>query len=98
MFQVKGIIVVSACVTDLGEESERVSGYYSRPWQWSAIKANTQFIGQFGSTDDPFIPWSEQQTVADGLDSKLFKFDDKGHFMNTVFPELLSYVKSVVTS
>ncbi|KAK7092513.1 hypothetical protein V1264_008249 [Littorina saxatilis] len=95
--KVKGIILVSACVTDLGEESERISGYYNRPWQWEAIKNNTEFIAQFGSTDDPFISWEEHQQVADGLQPKLFKFDDRGHFMNTVFPELLSFVTSVAT-
>ena len=95
--QVKGIILVSACVTDQGEESERISGYYSRPWQWEAMRSNIEFAAQFGSTDDPFIPWSEQQQVADGLKTKLFKFDDRGHFMNTVFPELLSFATSVAS-
>lgn len=28
---------------------------------------------QFGSTDDPFLPWSEQQEVADGLGAELHK-------------------------
>jgi hypothetical protein len=28
---------------------------------------------QFGSTDDPFLPWSEQQAVADGLQAELHK-------------------------
>ena len=95
--QVKGIILVSACVTDQGEESERISGYYSRPWQWEAMRSNIEFAAQFGSTDDPFIPWSEQQQVADGLKTKLCKFDDRGHFMNTVFPELLSFATSVAS-
>ena len=87
---------MSACVTDLGMESERISGYYNRPWQWEAMKSNVQFAAQFGSTDDPFIPWEEQQQVADGLATELLKFNDRGHFMNTAFPELLSYVKSAV--
>ncbi|XP_076437260.1 serine hydrolase RBBP9-like isoform X2 [Babylonia areolata] len=95
--KVKGIVLVSACVTDLGEESERISGYYNRPWQWGAMKDNAQFTAQFGSTDDPFIPWEEQQQVAEGLKTELFKFDDRGHFMNSTFPELLSYLMSVVS-
>ncbi|KAL8622019.1 putative hydrolase rbbp9 [Nucella lapillus] len=95
--KVKGIVLVSACVTDLGEESERISGYYNRPWQWDAIKANVQFAAQFGSTDDPFLPWEEQQEVAEGLKTQLFKFDDRGHFMSTAFPELLSFLVSVAS-
>lgn len=32
-----------------------------RPWEWAKIKANAGFLVQFGSTDDPFIPWKEQE-------------------------------------
>eukprot|EP00472_Partenskyella_glossopodia_P002811 CAMPEP_0197519122 /NCGR_PEP_ID=MMETSP1318-20131121/4387_1 /TAXON_ID=552666 /ORGANISM="Partenskyella glossopodia, Strain RCC365" /LENGTH=134 /DNA_ID=CAMNT_0043069925 /DNA_START=126 /DNA_END=527 /DNA_ORIENTATION=+ len=32
--QLKGLILVSACHTDLGVENERQAGYYSRPWEW----------------------------------------------------------------
>lgn len=92
-YKVKGIILVSACVTDLGDENERASGYYSRPWEWTKIKANSGFVVQFGSTDDPFIPWEEQQTVADQLGTDLRKYSDKGHFMNSTFPELINLVK-----
>ena len=33
---------------------------------------------QFGSTDDPFLPWSEQEQVAKGLDADLRKYEDQG--------------------
>lgn len=42
-----------------------------RPWRWDAIKANTGFIVQFASRDDPFLPLSEQQAVADALGAEL---------------------------
>lgn len=29
-YAVHGLVLVSACVTDLGDENERASGYYSR--------------------------------------------------------------------
>ena len=81
---VAGIVLVSACHTDLGgytgthlllgsacmtrllwlvagDANERKSGYYSRPWQWGDMVKHTSFIDQFGSTDDPFIPWDEMQ-------------------------------------
>ena len=54
-----GVILVSAAHTDLGDENERASGYFSRPWDWDAIKTNTKFIHQFHSTDDHLIPVSE---------------------------------------
>lgn len=95
-YTVKGIILVSACASDLGDENERASGYYNRPWEWDKIKSNTQFIVQFGSSDDPFIQWNEHQQVADGLKSELMKYDNKGHFMNSTFPELLNIVKKKI--
>lgn len=86
--KVAGICLVSAYTTDQGDSVERASGYFSRPWEWDKVRSNAGFVLQFGSTDDPFLPWSEQQEVADGLGSALFKFEDRGHFMNSTFPEL----------
>lgn len=42
------------------------------------------------------MPWDEQQKVADNLDAQLFKFHDRGHFMNKVFPELVKTVKGLL--
>ncbi|XP_071787861.1 serine hydrolase RBBP9-like isoform X2 [Asterias amurensis] len=92
-YEVHSIIVVSPCVSDLGMESERISGYYSRPWEWELIKKNTESIAVFGSTDDPFIPWDEMQEVIDNLDPDLYKFTNRGHFMSNSFPELIQAVR-----
>jgi len=63
-YKVKGMVLVSACVSDLGDENERASGYYSRPWPWAVIVGNVDgFVRQFGSTDDPYIPWAEMQQM-----------------------------------
>lgn len=92
--KVYGLVLVSAYTSDLGEENERKSGYFNRPWEWEKIKSNVAWICQFGSTDDPFLPWTEQQEVADGLQCKLHKYNDKGHFMSSTFPDLLNTIKS----
>lgn len=84
-----GIVLVSAYSSDLGDELEAGSGYFNRPWDWQAIKHNAGFIVQFGSEDDPFLPWPAQQLVADELGAELHRFQDRGHFQNTVQPELL---------
>ncbi|XP_025788523.1 putative hydrolase RBBP9 [Puma concolor] len=94
--RVYAIVLVSAYTSDLGDENERASGYFSRPWQWEKIKANCPYIVQFGSTDDPFLPWKEQQEVADRLEAKLYRFTDRGHFQNMEFHELISVVKSML--
>ncbi|XP_036403512.1 serine hydrolase RBBP9 [Megalops cyprinoides] len=87
--KVHSIVLVGAYTSDLGDKNERESGYFSRPWEWVKIRENCAHIVQFGSTDDPFLPWSEQQAVADGLQAQLHKYTDRGHFQNTHFPELI---------
>ena len=87
--QVYSIVLVSAYTSHLDNPTEEASGYFNRPWNWKQIKSNVKgVIIQFGSKDDPFLPWSEQMQVAEGLDSELHEYSDRGHFMNTVFPEL----------
>lgn len=86
--RVAGLVLVSACVTDLGNANERASGYYSRPWGWERIKNNAGFVIQFGSSDDPFIPWNEHQAVHEGTGSELYASDSEGHYMTVDFPLL----------
>lgn len=78
--RVRGVVLVAACHTDLGMASERAAGYYNRPWQWETIAANTDFILQYHSTDDPFIPAAEADFVAAQLRSDYTLFDDRSHF------------------
>jgi predicted alpha/beta hydrolase family esterase len=61
--KVRGAILVSACHTDLGSDNERESGYYTGEWQWDRIKSNADWIVQYGSADDPFIPKEEMDLV-----------------------------------
>ena len=51
------------------------AGYYSRAWQWEKIKANAQWITQFHSTDDPFIPPAESRHVAQSLRLQVSRHD-----------------------
>ena len=79
-FQLLGLVLVSACHTDLGDEGERRSGYYSRPWDWAAIRANVQWVLQYHSRDDPFIPVAVAEHVALSLGSEFTCFEDRSHF------------------
>lgn len=92
-YKVVGSILVSACWTDLGEASESVSGYYNHPWLWSEMKSNAQWIVQFGSTDDPFIPIEEMRHVAENTGSHYLEYSNHGHFMTSTFPELIEEFK-----
>lgn len=95
---VAGLVLVGAYSSDLHDETEQQSGYFSRPWLWHLIRQNSPFIVQFGSTDDPFLPWHEQKTVADGLGADLREFSDRGHFTDNDFPELVITVKEQMDS
>ena len=91
--KILGSVLVGVCHTDLGEESERVSGYYDHPWDWKKIKNNQNWIVQFASIDDPYIPVAEPRFVREQLQTEYHEYADRGHFMNTEFPELIEAVK-----
>ncbi|CAF1154882.1 unnamed protein product [Rotaria sordida] len=79
--KVRGVILVAACHTDLGDENERASEYYNRPWDWDAIRGNTEWIVQFHSPSDKLIPVEEARFVADKLKSEYRELERRGHFM-----------------
>jgi predicted alpha/beta hydrolase family esterase len=93
-----GSILVGAMYTDLGIEKERLSGYFDQPWNWEAIKNNQQWIMQFASTDDPWIPIDEARFIHKNIESEYHEFTDQGHFggdyYKEKFPELVSVIKS----
>jgi predicted alpha/beta hydrolase family esterase len=97
-----GSVLVGANHTDLGDALERKSGYFSRPWKWDKIRENQDFIIQFASTDDPFVPIEEARHIHEQLDSDYHEFSDKGHFGGDremlEFPELVSAVQQKLAS
>ena len=92
-----GSIFVGAYASDLGLETEKLSGYFDTPWDWQAIKDNHQWIVQFASTDDPWIPAAESRLVHEKLDTEYYESTDQGHFGGDYykpdFPELLAVLK-----
>ena len=86
--KIMGSVLIGACHTDLGDETEKASGYFDTPWEWKNIRENQQWIMQFGSTDDPYIPIAEQYFVRDNLKSEFHEFNTYGHFLTNSFPEL----------
>ncbi len=94
--KIKGSILVGTYHTDLGDSMEKQSGYFNKPWDWKAIKANQNWIAQFQSINDPIVPVTEGRFVRDQLSTEYFEFDDKFHFgwpepMDN-FPELLEFL------
>lgn len=97
--KLKGSILVSPSYTDLGDELEKQSGYFSHPWQWSKIAANQDKIAMIWGDDDPFIPQDEFTYIAEQLDPTRIKVRDGKHFIEREeLPELLSYIHDVYGS
>jgi len=95
--RIQGIILVSACYTDLDDENERASGYYNRPWHWNKIRENVGWIVQLGSTDDHLIDFQrEQKYVAEQLHSDFRVFHDRNHFLDDDLPEVVDIIKEKV--
>lgn len=90
-------ILIGVCHTDLGLESEKVSGYYDRPWNWQAIKKHQHWTAILASTDDPFIPISEARFVQKQLGCEYHEFSDLQHFGYpndlATLPELVQIIK-----
>lgn len=95
--KILGSILVSACYTDLGDEMEKKSGYYGRPWNWQNIKSNQKWIIQFASKDDPWIPIEEARFINQKLDTEYYEYEHEGHFgadrEYLKFPKLVEVVK-----
>jgi serine hydrolase len=89
-----GSVLVSPCYTDLGDDLEKQSGYYDRPWEWEKIKANQDKIALIWGDDDPYIPQDEFTFIGNQLDPTQIKIVGGKHFIEQdQFPELLQYVK-----
>lgn len=96
--KILGSILVGVCYTDLGDQKETISGYYNRPWNWEKIQNNQEWIIEFASTDDPYIPIEEQRFIKQKLNADYYEFTDKGHFMQKEFPQLYEALKAKLNS
>lgn len=91
--KILGSILISPSYTDLGDEMEKQSGYFTTPWDWQSIKQNQRQTALFYGDDDPYIPQKEFQFIAQQLESKTVKIAGGKHFIERqTFPELLGYL------
>jgi len=94
--KILGSVLVGTYYTDIGDENERISGYFDEPWNWSEIINNQEWIIQFSSVDDPYFSLDEPRLVSDKLHTEYHEFTDRGHFFDLEFPELVEAVKQKV--
>lgn len=96
-----GSVLVSAHETDLGIASEKISGYFEKPWDWNTIRNNQKWIVQFASSDDPLIPISEARSLQKHINSEYYEYTDQKHFgyskePKLEFPELINILKEKI--
>jgi len=100
-YPILGSVLVGAYHTDLGIEKEKLSGYFSRPWDWRKIRNNQKWISLFASEDDPWIPIEHARDIYQNLNCEYHEYKNQGHFggdyVKREFPELtlsiLNYLK-----
>ncbi len=92
--KIKGSILIAPSYTDLGDELERRSGYFDKPWAWEKIKKNQGKMALVFGDNDPFIPQEEFEFIAVKLKPFIIKIPNGKHFLEySKFPKLLSYIK-----
>ena len=62
--KLRGIVVVAGYDSDLGDANERASGYFDRPFDWDAIRANCGFVCAVGGARDDLVDIAIQRRVA----------------------------------
>jgi len=101
----RGVILVSATYSDLGDAHERASNYYpsedglSNLYDFEAMRRNCKYWKQFHSDNDPFIPLREAEQIRDGLglkESEYCVLPRRSHFFDYPFPEVLQAVLDII--
>jgi predicted alpha/beta hydrolase family esterase len=96
--KILGSVLVGVYYSDLGDESEKKSGYFDEPWDWGSIKSNQNWIIEFASTDDPYIPIEQPRFIQKMLSAEYYEYTDEGHFGSdknkTTFPDLIETIKN----
>lgn len=89
-----GSILIGALYTDLGYKEEQETGLFKRKWNWEKIRKNQNWIIQFASLDDPFIPIEQPRYIHKMLKTEYHEYKDQKHFGSEhyspkKFPDLL---------
>ena len=96
-YKVKGICVVAGYDDDLGDATERASGYFDDPWEYEKIHENTEFRVCFIGAKDHLVPAEVQRRFAKNLRAKVVEFPKGGHFFSPTFEELMVEIESALS-
>lgn len=96
---IKACVLVAAAHSDLGDDAERESEYFNRPWDWEQMKNGcANKIVLFHGTDDPLIPVGEARYIAEQLGPQHVDYrerSDQSHFFKP-WNELLDVIDEIL--
>ena len=98
--KLRGVVLVAAAYTDLGDEGERRSEYFNRPWDWDKMKMGAEKIVCFHGEDDHLIPVNEARYIAEKMRGESFQYREmqgKSHFFYP-WDELLEVVDDMIVT
>eukprot|EP00030_Apusomonadida_sp_AF-17_P000021 a1035_24.p1 GENE.a1035_24~~a1035_24.p1 ORF type:complete len:208 (-),score=65.36 a1035_24:289-885(-) len=79
-----GIVVVAGYDSDLGDKTERASGYFDDPFDFAAMRANAGRIVLIAGTDDDLVPFELQRELSTKLCPTAFVVVEGGdHFFDS---------------
>lgn len=91
--KINGSILIGPCVSDLGDELEKQSGYFDSPWNWERIRTNQKNIALVYSNNDPYIPQEQFKIIQKELNPEILEITGAGHFTDrNSFPEVLDII------
>jgi len=70
---------------------------FMAPFDWRVVKSRVSEVGYFYSKDDPHVPFDHMEKFNKELPGSLFAFEDKGHFGQANFEELLDFCEKKTT-
>lgn len=102
--KLKALVLVSLALDDLGDDNEKASGYFDRPFEWKKVRENTEKVVLFASDDDPFIPLEMQREGGEllrraGKEERGFEYVElkgRSHFFDEQQEEILECVLKIV--
>ena len=96
--KLRGAILVASAYTDLGDEDERLSGYFNRPWDWEKMKKGADKVHCFHGFDDHLIPVREARHIAEKMKGDNFQYTEMSgvsHFFEP-WKEILDVVDDML--
>lgn len=98
--KIKACFFVAGFVGLIGKEEFDIinNTFITKKFNWSKIKENCGRFYIYNSDNDPYVPLSKGEELANRLDSKLIIVDNAGHFNEDSgykeFPKILEDIKT----